>query len=225
MLVAIIGAMEEEIAYLKNKINIIKEEVFLDYHFYYGNYQNKDIVFVKSGVGKVNASMLLSFFYFKYPNVSYVINTGIAGGYNCKHYDVVAAKYSIYSDVDLTLVGYAYGQMSHTPRYFEGSQTLISLLDDNVIVGTICTADKLATDIDEVNNLVKKHFNDLDVKAFDMESAAFAHAAYNLHIPFLSIRTISDVIGEKEQIDSLENNAISAADKNCQVVLSLLNKL
>lgn len=79
MKIGIIGAMDEEISKLKLEINSLKVEKIEELVFYTGTLKGKGIVLVKSGIGKVNASicttLLISYF-----NVSKVIFTGIAGG-------------------------------------------------------------------------------------------------------------------------------------------------
>ncbi|MBS3994600.1 MAG: 5'-methylthioadenosine/adenosylhomocysteine nucleosidase, partial [Alkaliphilus sp.] len=55
--IGIIGAMDEEIAILVDKIKINKKFKRAKMEFYVGRYSNKEVVVVKSGIGKVNASV------------------------------------------------------------------------------------------------------------------------------------------------------------------------
>ena len=55
--IAIIGAMDSEITNLKSKIENIEEIEIAGIIFYKGKLCDKDIVLLKSGVGKVNSAV------------------------------------------------------------------------------------------------------------------------------------------------------------------------
>lgn len=207
---AIVGAMDSEILYLKEKMEenqkIIEKEVN-GFIFYEGKLFDKDIVLVRSGVGRVASAILFTTLCMLYKDIDLVINVGIAGGYSGTSVgDIVVGKISLYGDADLSAFSkYVYGQMSSCPPYFEADKDLISkILRSNLDykMGTICTNEKFMTDYKYAKDLIDTHFRDLNVLAFDMESAAFAQSAYVLGKPFIAIRAISDVIGENKQVDN-----------------------
>ncbi|HOC98210.1 MAG TPA: 5'-methylthioadenosine/S-adenosylhomocysteine nucleosidase, partial [Bacilli bacterium] len=83
MMIAIIGAMQEEIDYLKKKMkNSWTEEVY-HFEFHYGDIDNKKVVLVKSGVGKTNAGLLIGTL-LSQVEVDYIINLGVCGGVSDK---------------------------------------------------------------------------------------------------------------------------------------------
>ncbi len=55
-MIGIIGAMEEEIIEIKNHMQDVTIQQKAGMDFYKGRLNGKDIVVVKSGIGKVNAS-------------------------------------------------------------------------------------------------------------------------------------------------------------------------
>ena len=74
----IIGAMEEEIALLKEKMEIEVVVKKASMEFYQGLLNGREVVLVRSGIGKVNAGLCAQILVDVF-NVSHLINTGIAG--------------------------------------------------------------------------------------------------------------------------------------------------
>lgn len=208
MKIAIVGAMDSEIMYLKDKMEEegkIHENIVNNYIFYEGKIKNKEIILVKSGVGRTSAAILLTTLLTIYKDVNKIINVGIAGGYGKLNIgDIVVGENTAYGDVDLTAFSkYVYGQMSSCPPIFLGDIEVVNKLKENNIkchFGTICTTEKFTTNYDVTTSLINTHFANLNILAFDMESASFAQVAYMLNVPFIAIRAISDVIGDSEQV-------------------------
>ena len=84
--IGIIGAMEEEVAMLKEQMKdvTVKEKAAME--FFHGTLNKKEVVVVRSGIGKVNAGVCVQILADDY-QVDAVINTGIAGSlsmlFNC----------------------------------------------------------------------------------------------------------------------------------------------
>ena len=57
MIIGIIGAMEEEVALLKEAMELKEVVEYATMSFCRGNLYDKDVVVVKSGIGKVNAGI------------------------------------------------------------------------------------------------------------------------------------------------------------------------
>ena len=157
------------------KYGHVKEKSISGFVFYLGKLFNKDIVLVKSGVGRVMASVLFTILVENFKKIDKIINVGIAGGFGKLNIgDIVIGEKSVYGDVDLSsLVKYVYGQMSNCPPYFEADKEVVLKAKDNklnCLYGTICTNDSFTTDFDAAKSLVDNHFSDLNVLAFDMVS-------------------------------------------------------
>lgn len=77
-MLGIIGAMDEEVARLKEMIEDLEITDRCGMNFYKGKINGTDVVVVRCGVGKVNAAMctqsMIDLF-----DVDAIINTGIAG--------------------------------------------------------------------------------------------------------------------------------------------------
>lgn len=228
--IAIVGAMDCEIEYMKDIME--KEGGVLSctvnkFQFYFGTIKGKEIILVKSGVGRVSAAMLLTTLVSNFRGIDKVINIGIAGGYsnNLTIGDIVVGKNTVYGDVDLRCVGdYVYGQMSSSPAYYKADVEVIEKLTLSGLkfrIGTICSCEKFTTDFEESTKLIKTYFDDLNVLAFDMESACFAQACNWFDMPFIAIRAISDVIGDENQAKKYKD-CFAVASKQSNLFLERL---
>lgn len=77
-MIGIIGAMEEEVAALKEAMTIEENVTFASMDFCRGTLCGKEVVVVRSGIGKVNAAICTQILVDKF-GVDTLINTGIAG--------------------------------------------------------------------------------------------------------------------------------------------------
>ena len=79
--IGIIGAMEQEVAKIKEKMQDVTITSRARMDFYEGTLEGKKVVVVRSGIGKVNAGMCTQILADVF-GVEAVINTGIAGSLN-----------------------------------------------------------------------------------------------------------------------------------------------
>ena len=77
-MIGIIGAMDEEVNKLKEVLEDAQVSTVAGMNFFKGLFDGKEVVIVRSGIGKVNAGMCAQILADKF-NVDYIINTGIAG--------------------------------------------------------------------------------------------------------------------------------------------------
>ena len=77
-MLGIIGAMDEEVAMIKAQLTDVQVETRAAMDFYKGKLEGKEVVVVRSGIGKVNAAMCTQILADIY-GVTGVVNTGIAG--------------------------------------------------------------------------------------------------------------------------------------------------
>lgn len=227
MKIAIIAAMEEEAVEIKKHLNKISEIKINAHTFFCGEMFSKEVVLSVSGIGKVSAAILFTTLVNNFNNIQKVINIGVAGGVfgKTKTNDVVVAKNIIYHDVDVTaFTKYTFGQVPGYPAKYLGDKEVIELLKkDKVLFGTIATGDKFIVSKEEVCQVADKSVDDF-ILAFDMESAAFAQCAYYFKIPFTSIRSISDVIGETS-IKGYDENLENACKSVTEIALDIIKKV
>lgn len=165
---------------------------------------DKEILLIKSGIGKVNGALATA----KACRLKadLVINTGLAGGIDAclQQGDIVLAEKVCYHDVDCG-EGNALGQVQNLPLYYDSPQDIIQKIIQaapHFKQGLIVTGDQFLTDETRLRE-IKKIFP--QALAADMESAAVAQTCYLDKIPFISLRIISDVVGKENQEEQYNN--------------------
>lgn len=196
--IGIIGAMTEEIdIYLKN-LQDKKEHKWNIFTFYEGTMHGKNVVIVKSGVGKVFAAMVCQRLIDHY-NPSSIIFTGIGGSLNnsLDIGDVVISTDSCHHDFDAQPLGFKRGQISYTDyRFFAAEKKLIELAlsaklqGHKITKGRILTGDQFMTHKDKQDR--KYLFDELHGDCIEMEGAAVAQVCTMNNVPHVIIRSISD---------------------------------
>ena len=230
MKIAIIGAMEEEVQVLRDKLTDVKVEVIAGSEYNSGKYEGKEVVLLKSGIGKVNAAMATAILLEKYqPDV--VINTGSAGGLHTDLNvgDVVISTEVRHHDVDVTAFNYEYGQVPGMPAAFPSDEKLVEIAKQcvkningiQVVEGLIVTGDSFMNDPARVD-FVKSKFGTLH--AVEMEAAAIAQVCYAFKVPFVVTRALSDIAGKESNI-SFDQFLKTAAVNSTQMVEEMIKAL
>ncbi len=224
MRIAIIGAMDEEVELIKQRLENIKIEKHNNYEFYLGNYKRISLIVVVSKIGKVSAGILLGTLFSIYSDIDKVINIGVSGG--VKEYvspgEVVISSKLSYADVDVRAFNYQFGQMAGLPLFYISDLEMIKFIKSKYELGVILTADAFQTDPKIISDIVKLYFSAERVLCFDMESTAFAQGCYFNNVSFVAIRAISDVIGSENQESQYENNLKIACDKAHHILIEIL---
>jgi len=217
MKIGIIGAMDEEVSILKERMREKKVSNIASMEFCEGIFEEKPVVVVRSGIGKVNAAICTQILIDRY-QVDAVINTGVAGSLRneIEIADIVLSADALQHDVDATGFGYDLGVIPRMEQsIFPGDMDLIEkakkickekLPSVGVHVGRIVSGDQFISDSSKKEWLVE-NFNGY---CTEMEGAAIAQAAYLNKIPFLIIRAISDKADQSAEMDysEFENLAI-----------------
>jgi len=231
MKAGIIGAMEPEVAILKTKLVNCETTQHAGYHFYQGQIDGNDVVIVQSGIGKVAAALATAILIDKF-QPDYIVNTGSAGGFVASLIigDIVISSEVRYHDVDLTAFGYDIGQLPENPAAYIPHHALISAAEQaviqndasiNTLVGLITTGDTFMTKEDDI---AKARANFPTMAAVEMEGAAIAHTCHQFNVPFVIIRSLSDIAG-KESPTSFDEYLETASINSSQVVINMIDSL
>jgi adenosylhomocysteine nucleosidase len=230
MKAGIIGAMEPEVAILKAKLSNCETITHAGYTFYQGQIDNNDVVIVQSGIGKVASALATAILIDKF-QPDYVVNTGSAGGFDSSLQvgDIVVSSEVRYHDVDVTAFGYEIGQLPANPAAFIPHPTLVSaaqvgikqLNNINAMVGLITTGDTFMTKEDDI---AKARANFPTMAAVEMEGAAIAHTCHQFNIPFVIVRSLSDIAGI-ESPTSFDEYLETASVNSSQLVINMLKAL
>ena len=229
--IGIIGAMEVEVAILKEKMEDVRIIKKASMDFYEGRLAGKKAVVVRSGIGKVNAGICAQILADVF-SVDAIINTGIAGSLNknINIGDIVLSTDVVQHDMDATGFGYRKGQIPQMPVFFFNADENLRRLaaevcrevnpDIQVFEGRIASGDQFVCDQDVKNQIV----SDFSAYATEMEGAAIGQAAYLNEIPFLVVRAISDKADGSAQMDYSEFEK-AAVDHSVRLTLNMLARI
>lgn len=204
----IIGAMDLEVDALKEKMTEVRVTTRAKMDFYEGKLNGAQVVVVRCGIGKVNASLCVQILADLFA-VTHVINTGVAGSLNAELDigDILISKDAVHHDVDVRIFGYALGEVPQMGcREFaadeEMAQKAMELCaqvnpDIHVRLGRVVSGDQFISD-----SAVKDHLiADFQGDCAEMEGASIAQGAYLNGLPFLIIRAISDKADHSAEMD------------------------
>ncbi|MDD5922203.1 MAG: 5'-methylthioadenosine/adenosylhomocysteine nucleosidase [Eubacteriales bacterium] len=229
MKVGIIGAMEMEVARLKEQMQEPKITVRAGMSFCEGRLGLFDAVIVRSGVGKVNAAAAVQILADCF-QVTHVINTGAAGSLDARINigDIVVSTDLVQHDVDAVLFGYEPGEVPqlHTVSFpaDEGlrsaAKKAVESADPDISVweGRIASGDQFICE-KEKKNWIRDTFHAV---CTEMEGAAVAQTCWINHLPFVVIRAISDKADESVSIsyDEFERNAAEHSARMVEYMMS-----
>ena len=230
-MIGIIGAMDEEVAALKEKMEVKKVTDRASMQFVEGKLEGKEVTVVRSGIGKVNAAVCAQILASEF-HADTLINTGIAGSLDAKIDigDMVISTDALHHDMDATAFGYPLGEV---PRMdilaFPADEKLIRLAveaneeanpDIHTFTGRVVSGDQFVAS-DEVKEKIRSNFGGL---CTEMEGAAIAHTAYLNDISYVIIRAISDKAdgSASEDYPTFEKKAIA---HSVRLVEKLMTKL
>lgn len=207
-MLGIIGAMDEEVAKIKEHMTQVENKKIASMEFWKGMVKEREVVVVRSGIGKVNAAICTQILADVY-HVDAVINTGIAGSLNADINigDIVLSTDAVEHDMDAVTFGYPLGQVPRMDTFsFTADERMRKIAketcmrvnpDVEVFEGRVVSGDQFVSD------KVKKEWLIENFAGYctEMEGAAIAHAAYLNDVPFLIIRAISDKADDSASVD------------------------
>ena len=231
MTIGIIGAMEEEVALLKEAMQAVDTVEYASVSFCRGILCGKDVVVVRSGIGKVNAGICAQILVDKF-GVEVLINTGIAGSLDAAIDigDMVISTDLVEHDMDAVAFGYPLGQI---PRMdvlaFPADPDLVKKAKEaneeanpeiKTFTGRIVSGDQFVASAEVKERLVAN----FQGRCTEMEGAAIAHAAYLNKISCVIIRAISDKADNSASMDypTFEKKAI---EHSVRLVQNLLPRI
>jgi len=241
--IAIMGALDQEIAILLDSMKSSRKVNKGGIDFYTGKLKGKKVVVLKVGVGKVNASYSTAILTENF-NPSILIFTGVAGGLQPEAMpgDIVIGTKLIQVDFgqeDSTGFNVAPFRKltggSHEALYIDADPELISKSfaaanqmefvpisgrKPKVFSGVIATSDIFVSSTEKAAWL----FEEYDALATEMEGAAIAHICRTLGIPFVIIRCCSDNANNHARVNF--NQFVGPASVNsARLVMGILEKM
>lgn len=234
--IGIIGAMDVEINIFceeMKKNGSLKKTESGNLVFNEGTLCGKDVVVVKSGIGKVNAALCAQRLIIQF-DVKKIINTGIAGAIQegLHIHDMVVSTDAVYHDMDVTAFGY---EPTEIPQMhasaFDADEKMIQAAEKafaasesakkyKLVLGRIASGDQFVSYSEQ-----KEHIEEIcSPSCVEMEGAAIAHTCFLNQIPFVILRCISDNADDSYEVTYSFNEKI-ASEECAAVVLKMLEFL
>ncbi len=230
MKLGIIGAMDVEVATLKEKMTNKTEKTIAGAVYCEGTLENLPVVVVQCGVGKVNAALCVQALCDCF-GVTHVVNTGVAGSLDAKLDigDFVIGRNAVYHDFDCHTLNpnYRVGQVPGLGVWaFPADNMLVdlaynaadSICSGHACVGTVASGDQFVCQKEQKQKIIEN----TGAMCTEMEGAAIAHGAWRNGIPFVIIRAISDKADDSAEMDYPAFEAIAA--KRCADVTQTMAK-
>lgn len=234
--IGIIGAMDSEVRHLIDRLSESSASEIAGRTFVSGNLDGCPVVVVRSGIGKVAAAITAQILIDRFC-VDVLLNTGMAGGLdsqlNVK--DLVIATGALQHDFDITAFGHARGYMSGdddtVATVFTADKALVDVALDaaaevlptgsKAITGLVASGDVFVDD----SALKQQLISEFGAAAAEMEGAAIAQTAVANGVPFVILRTISDLAEKQANVsfDELEAYVGQLAEDITSAVLRRLN--
>ena len=230
-MLGIIGAMDEEVTKIKEQMEQVQVKTKASMDFYRGKIKGKEVVVVRSGIGKVNAGICAQILVDDY-RVDGIINTGIAGSLRSEINigDIVISTDAVQHDMDAVAFGYPLGQIPRMDTLaFPADEKLIETAaqvcakvnpDIRTWTGRVVSGDQFISDKATKDRIIS-NFGGF---CTEMEGAAIAQAAYLNKIPFVILRAISDKADDSATMDypAFEKKAI---EHSVRLVLGMMEAL
>lgn len=196
-LIGIIGAMEVEVALLREAMGEAQVAERAGCTFLSGAIDGVACVVVRCGVGMVNAAACAQALIDRF-GVRCIVNTGVAGSLDPQlaRGDLVVASDAVNWLMDVQNLGYAPGQ---TPQmaspFLPASETLGSVvletaraMDVQAVCGRVASGDRFVRDAQEKERIA----NTFGALCCEMEGASIAQVCQANGVPCAILRVISD---------------------------------
>lgn len=226
-MIGIIGAMDVEVAAIKNKITNPVTTELAGCSFVCGYIDDVMVCAAQCNPGKVNAALCAQAMIDKF-DVDKIINIGVGCSLSKDVVvkNIVVADDVCQYDIDITALG--------EPRGFINGLNTIKIDTDKEISdklariaihsgekirrGTVASGDTFIAD-SELKQFLNQHFNAV---CGEMEGAAIGHVCKANNIPFAVLRSVSDGGDENAQLDYPTFKKI-AAEKSTAIILKYIS--
>ena len=215
--IGIIGAMDEEVASLKEAADITETREIAAMTFCRGALGDRPVVIVQCGMGKVNAGICAHTLIREF-GCDRIINTGVAGSLDNRLDigDIVVSTEAVQHDYDVSFLGFDKGEIPYTGlTAFPADEALRAAAEAvrqtapevHVLEGRVCSGDQFISEGDQRDRITSA-FGGLYC---EMEGGAVAQACYLNDVPYVIIRAISDKPDETEFVEYSVFEAEAAA--------------
>lgn len=226
-MIAIIGAMDEEVLELTRLMSSKTSQKINDVEFITGKLNKKDILVFQSGIGLTNAAMrtTMAFDHFE---IDGVVNIGTAGGLGneVKVLDIIISTKVTYHELDISVFGNPRSFVDDNRFLYKADQHYIELaqrlIHDRVLIGPMVSGNQFISEINQIENIEKYYPETL---CADMEAAAIAQVCDFFKKPFIILRSISDHVKHSDNNLSFEEYLQKASKRSAEFVFQFVAEL
>ncbi len=216
-MIAIIGAMEEEVKAILDLTSDYKKIVIHDIDFYEATLENRKVIIMKSGIAKCAAAISTTILFENF-EIDGVINIGTAGGLDesMQVLDVVISvdvcNYDLFIPTDDPSEVDPRGYFVADENYVKIAKEIIG--DDNhVHIGLVATGDTFVCEDEHIARIKNRYPEAL---CAEMEGSAIAQVCNHYKKPFVIIRSLSDVCAHGNSIISFDEYVIKASERSAK---------
>lgn len=193
-MIGIIAAMEKEMNAIVEVLDTKEMLNVSGIHMIKGTIANKKVIVMLSGVGKGNAAMSSTVLLENFV-IDQILNIGTAGGLKADQevLDIVIANRVVQYDFDTSPVDGRNG----IGLYFDANKELVEhchkvleQMDVRIHVGLIASGDQFVAEEKQVSFLTTTY---PEAICAEMEAGAIAQVCSHYHVPFVVLRSLSDI--------------------------------
>ena len=188
-MIAILVAIKKELESIKKDFIVEKTISKNGWRLFSGQYAHQDVLLVQTGVGKERAVGAAEFILENYP-ITTLISSGYGGALT---HDLHIGDLVLCQKLQCVDSSKSFAPCYSDPHLVDAAIRGLSGVEINFLTGDSITVNKLVSDPDQKRALGKTS----RAKVVDMESYWIAEIAAQRALPFLAVRSISDVLTER----------------------------
>lgn len=226
-MIGIIAAMDAEIQEYEKKMDCVDStKTIADCTLIYGKWQGKDVVLCKSGVGKSAAAMSCSILCMQ-EDVKAIINVGTAGGLKEDEQvlDIVISNQVCQADYDTSPIDGPDG----IGLVYNSDDSLRNLFVDAAVqsgvryhVGMIASQDLFMSRKEDYDKLLSRFPESI---CSEMEAGAVGQVATSFKVPFVIVRSLSDVVHHEGNQMEFSSYVSKASAQSANLIDYLLKSI
>lgn len=226
-MIGIVAAMDAEIHEFEKRMDLVDHtKTIAGCTLTYGKWQGKDVVLCKSGVGKAYAAMSCTILCMQ-GNIDSIINVGTAGGLTQDEQvlDIVISDKVVQADYDTSPLDGPSGVGLVYNSHEKLSQSCIEAAKAMQIryhLGTIASQDLFMSRDEDFEKLMN-HFPDSICS--EMEAGAIGAVATQFNIPFVIVRSLSDVVHHNENPMEFSTYVSKASTQSAKLIENWLMRI
>ena len=196
-MIGIIAAMEKEMDAITSLLTNKEEYKVSGIAMVKGSIKGKNVIVMKSGVGKGNAAMATTILFENFV-ITAVINIGTAGGLKKDQQVLDAVLSTRVVQHDFDGLGLYYDADA---KLIDACDQVLTSMGVRVFRGLVASGDQFIAE-DEKRERIETLFP--DAICAEMEAGAIAQVCSHYHVPFVVLRSLSDVAHKEDsQMDFL----------------------